>query len=87
MWLCQDVGVSQLIQCVNALVCVVNMSYSLTCILFCFCCACMVGVEHLFLQLFTFTGCDCLLSRSLLGDLLHVFPLSAVWVPFSASTI
>ena len=37
-----------------------------------------VGVGHLFLQLLAFTGHDCLLSGSLLGDLLHVWPLSSL---------
>ena len=75
MCLCQDVGVAQLIQCVNALVCMVLLFHSLIHIL---CCTCVGGVGHLFLQLLTFTGHDYLLSGSLLGDLLCVWPLNSL---------
>ena len=37
-----------------------------------------VGVEHLFLQLLAFAGHDCLSSASLLGDMLHFWPLSSI---------
>ena len=40
---CQDVGVAQLIWHVNALVCMVLLFHSLTCILCCTCCTCVGG--------------------------------------------
>ena len=41
LWLCQGVGVAQMIWCVNALVCMVLLFHSLTYIVCCRCCACM----------------------------------------------
>ena len=82
MWLCQDVGVAQLIQSVSVLVCMVLLFHSMTHFLCCWWCTCMSEGGASVLQQLAFTVPDCLLSGSLLGDLLCAWLWVLFWVPF-----